>query len=175
MILTPTGNTRWRPGDPARLRPRTGMNGRPDPRNAVPAPRPGRPAGSAAGPAQPGPAVAWADATAVRDLLAGKWVLPVLEALDDMEPRRHNQLRRAISANASSISAKSLDDTLRHMVATGLVRRSVHPGNPPTVSYRLTPLAGSLLGPLASLGRWGTAHLRSPQPAGRRTRRGTAA
>jgi len=147
------------------------MNGRTDPRNTVPSPRADRAASTAAGTARPRAQVAWNDAAAVLGLLAGKWVLPVLEALDGGGPRRHNQLRRAIPAN---VSAKSLDDTLRKMETSGLVERSVHPGNPPTVSYRLTPLASSLLDPLASLGRWGSAHLRGPRPAGRGTRRPAA-
>jgi DNA-binding HxlR family transcriptional regulator len=143
------------------------MNGRPDPRNAgARGPRPGRAAGSSAGTARPDAGVAWSDAAAVLDLLAGKWVLPVLQVLDEGGPQRHNQLRRAIPAG---VSAKSLDDTLRRMEAAGLVERSVHPGNPPSVSYQLTPLASSLLDPLACLGCWGSAHLRKPRPAGRRT------
>ena len=133
------------------------VNGRPDPCNAVAqGPRAGRAAGTAAGTSRPHPEVAWSDAASVLDLLAGKWVLPVLRVLGEGGPRRHNQLRRTIPA---AVSAKSLDDTLRRMEASGLVERNVHPGNPPSVSYQLTPLGSALLDPLASLGRWGSAHL----------------
>ena len=111
--------------------------------------------------------VAWDEAAETLGLLAGKWILSVLRVLDRSGTRRHNQLRREIGAN---VSARSLDATLRRMEADGLVERRVDPGTPPAVSYRLTPLARSLLAPLGELGRWGVAHPRKPAARGRRPR-----
>jgi len=111
--------------------------------------------------------VAWGEAAGTLERLAGKWVLSVLRVLDGSGTRRHNQLRREIGAN---VSARSLDATLRRMEADGLVERKVDPGTPPAVSYRLTPLARSLLAPLGELGRWGVAHPRKPASRNRRPR-----
>ena len=123
--------------------------------------------GPARVPAPQRPDIAWDDAAGTVALLSGKWVLPVLRALNENGTLRHNQLHREIGANVSS---RSLDATLRRMEADGLAERRVHPGTPPTVSYRLTPLARSLLSPLAALGRWGSAHPQRPQSARRRPR-----
>lgn len=107
--------------------------------------------------------VAWDDAAETLALLSGKWVLAILRVLHEQGARRHNQLHRAIEGN---ITARSLDATLKRMGSDGLIERRVGPGTPPAVSYRLTPLGRSLLGPLAELGRWSAANPRGPLPQG---------
>jgi DNA-binding HxlR family transcriptional regulator len=47
-----------------------------------------------------------------------------------------------------------LTQTLRDLERDGLVTRRVFPTSPPSVEYSLTPLGGSLLGPLAGLVDW---------------------
>jgi DNA-binding HxlR family transcriptional regulator len=110
----------------------------------------------------PGPEVAWDHAEAALALVSGKWVLSVLQALQ-AGSLRHNQLHRRLGG---TVSARSLDGTLRRMEGTGLVDRRVHPGTPPAVSSELTALARSLVtGPLALLGRWHAARQRADDPA----------
>jgi DNA-binding HxlR family transcriptional regulator len=111
------------------------------------------------GPMPQRPGVAWDGAERTLALVSGKWVLRVFQALEAHGPLRHNQLLRELG---STVSARSLDATLRRMEDSGLVDRRVHPGSPPAVSYEMTRLARSLLGPLAALGRWGSAHPREP-------------
>lgn len=103
------------------------------------------------------PEVAWDEAERTLALVSGKWVLRIFQALEAHGPLRHNQLLRELGA---TVSARSLDATLRRMQDDGLVKRRVSPGSPPAVSYEMTSLARSLLGPLAALGRWGSAHPR---------------
>jgi DNA-binding HxlR family transcriptional regulator len=108
------------------------------------------------------PEVAWDHAGAALALVSGKWVLGVLQALQ-AGSLRHNELRRRLGG---TVSARSLDSTLRRMEGTGLVNRRVHPGSPPAVSYELTTLARSLVtGPLAMIGRWHAVHQRAGDPA----------
>jgi DNA-binding HxlR family transcriptional regulator len=107
--------------------------------------------------------VAWDEAELALALVSGKWVLRVLQVLDGRGSCRHNQLLRELGGK---VSARSLDATLRRMEKAGLVNRHVDPGSPPAVSYELTRLATSLIGPLATLGRWGLAHQRELRPRG---------
>jgi DNA-binding HxlR family transcriptional regulator len=91
----------------------------------------------------------WDDAQDVIDLVAHKWVLSVLRALQE-GPRRHNELLRALQG----IHPKVLSVTLHRMENAGLVRREVRADSPPGVYYGLTALAGSLVTVLAALAEW---------------------
>ena len=67
------------------------------------------------------------------DLLAGKWVLPILRTL---ETGAHRPVE--ISRHVRGISEKVLHGTLRRMRARGLITRTSYPGAPPIVEYSLT-------------------------------------
>ncbi|CNG70809.1 Putative transcriptional regulator [Mycobacterium tuberculosis] len=87
---------------------------------------------------------------AATDLFAHTWDPVVLAALRP-GPRRRRELRAAIGG----ISDKVLTDTLRRLLANGLVSRHPHAEAPPRVEYGLTALGQSLVdGPMEALGRW---------------------
>jgi DNA-binding HxlR family transcriptional regulator len=67
---------------------------------------------------------------------------------------RFNELRRALDG----ISQRMLTSTLRGLERDGLVKRTVHPTNPPQVDYALTPLGESLLEPVRVLAVWAQGH-----------------
>lgn len=87
------------------------------------------------------------------DLLFHTWNAVVLWALRD-GPRRPVELRERIGG----ISSKVLTETLRRLQSNGLVERRAHPGSPPRVDYRLTPLGRTLLAPIDAVGAWAFEH-----------------
>jgi DNA-binding HxlR family transcriptional regulator len=87
---------------------------------------------------------------AATDLLAHTWDPVVLAGLR-IGPRRRSELLDAVGG----LSDKVLTETLRRLLANGLVERDSHPAAPPRVEYRLSPLGTSLVdGPMRELGRW---------------------
>ncbi|MFH8464441.1 winged helix-turn-helix transcriptional regulator [Streptomyces sp. NPDC017991] len=91
---------------------------------------------------------------AAADLFAHTWDPVVLAALRS-GPCRRRDLRAAIGG----ISDKVLTDTVRRLLANGLVDRRARAEAPPRVEYALTTLGLSLVeGPMAALGRWVTEH-----------------
>ena len=86
-------------------------------------------------------------------LIGDKWPVMVVMALRD-QPRRFNELKRAIG----SISQQMLTRTLRALERDGMIARTVHPTVPPQVEYALTPLGLSLSMPIRELGDWTLAH-----------------
>ncbi|MCC6984327.1 MAG: helix-turn-helix transcriptional regulator [Bauldia sp.] len=82
-----------------------------------------------------------------------KWTIAVFGALRDGK-RRFGELQREVGA----ISERMLAVTLRNLERDGLVMRTVHPTIPPRVEYELTERGRSLLGELAAIGEWATAH-----------------
>lgn len=91
---------------------------------------------------------------AATDLLAHTWNPVVLAALQ-LGPRRRSELRAAIGG----ISDKMLTETLRRLLASGLISRHAHREAPPRVEYQLTALGQSLVdGPLKALGSWTLEH-----------------
>jgi DNA-binding HxlR family transcriptional regulator len=87
---------------------------------------------------------------AATDLFAHTWDPVVLAALGD-GPRRRHQLRSAIGG----VSDKVLTETLRRLLANGLVDRRRFAEAPPRVEYALTGLGESLVnGPMRALGKW---------------------
>ena len=95
------------------------------------------------------------------DRVGSKWVVMVLTVLaaaaagDDGPEVRFAELRRRMPG----VSQKMLAQTLRDLVADGLVARRVEPTVPPAVHYRLTPLGTSLAVPVAGLREWAEAHM----------------
>jgi DNA-binding HxlR family transcriptional regulator len=91
---------------------------------------------------------------AATDLFTHTWDPVVLAALRQGS-RRRRELRTAIGG----ISDKVLTDSLRRLLAAGLVERHAYAEAPPRVEYALTGLGQSLIeGPMMMLGRWAIEH-----------------
>jgi DNA-binding HxlR family transcriptional regulator len=91
---------------------------------------------------------------AALDLFAHTWDPVVLAALRG-EARRRRELREGIGG----MSDKVLTDSLRRLLAHGLISRHAYAEAPPRVEYRLTALGQSLVeGPMVALGHWTLAH-----------------
>ncbi|MGN9837482.1 winged helix-turn-helix transcriptional regulator [Nonomuraea sp. H19] len=87
---------------------------------------------------------------AATDLFAHMWDPVVLAALRP-GPRRRHELRATIGG----MSDKVLTETLRRLLAHGLIDRRTYSGGPPRVEYGLTLLGESLVnGPMKALGAW---------------------
>ncbi len=88
------------------------------------------------------------------DLIADKWTVLVVRALED-GPERYEALRRRIEG----ISKRMLTHTLRDLEQNGLVLRSVRATVPPHVEYSLTPLGDTLRSPIHALASWAEEHM----------------
>lgn len=88
------------------------------------------------------------------DLIADKWTVLIVRALED-GPERYEALRRRIDG----ISKRMLTHTLRELEHNGLVLRTVRQTVPPNVDYRLTPLGDTLLAPIHALASWAEQHM----------------
>jgi DNA-binding HxlR family transcriptional regulator len=97
---------------------------------------------------------------AVLDLIADKWTVLVLCALD-CDRVRFTELRRRVQG----ISQKMLTQTLRTMERNGLVTRTVYATVPPHVDYDLTPLGHTLADSVECLRRWAETHMTAVQEA----------
>jgi DNA-binding HxlR family transcriptional regulator len=82
-------------------------------------------------------------------LVASKWSLLVINALDD-GPARNGHLMRKVEG----ISQKMLTQTLRDLETTGIVKREDRGTVPPHVTYELTQLGKSLRQEVWSLVTW---------------------
>ena len=84
-------------------------------------------------------------------LVAGRWSVPVLEAMVlGGDPVRFRELQRRIGA----ISQKELSRQLQQFVHHGVVRRHEGEGPSRRVDYALTARGHALLGRIDALGRW---------------------
>lgn len=91
---------------------------------------------------------------AATDLFAHVWDPVVLAGLRT-GPRRRSELLGSVGG----LSDKVLTETLRRLLANGLIERRSFRAAPPRVEYRLSPLGASLVdGPMRELGRWITQH-----------------
>ncbi|HEX3792307.1 MAG TPA: helix-turn-helix domain-containing protein [Pseudonocardiaceae bacterium] len=91
---------------------------------------------------------------AATDLFTHTWDPVVLAGLRT-GPRRRVDLLGAVGG----LSDKVLTETLRRLLANGLIERRGYPAAPPRVEYRLTALGTSLVdGPMRELGRWALDH-----------------
>jgi DNA-binding HxlR family transcriptional regulator len=82
-------------------------------------------------------------------LLADKWTIPTLRSLARGK-KRTGELKRELSG----VSQKMLTQTLRKLVAQGLVAKKIYPVVPPMVEYSLTELGVSMNVPLTEMCRW---------------------
>lgn len=93
-------------------------------------------------------------ATLVADLLARRWVVPVVVALRE-GPRRRFQLEVLVSG----VSPKVLTETLRHLEAVGIVQRElVRVSDTVGAGYALTPRGHALNELITALAAWSSAH-----------------
>jgi DNA-binding HxlR family transcriptional regulator len=83
------------------------------------------------------------------DIIADKWTVLVVYALEGGS-MRYGEIRRRIDG----ISQKMLTHTLRQLERDGLVSRVVTPSVPPATHYSLTPLGVTLVGLLQTLKQW---------------------
>lgn len=88
-------------------------------------------------------------ATAVA-LIGGKWKLLILRNLNS-RPWRFNELQRDLDG----VSQKVLTDSLRQMIADGLVYRRDYHEMPPKVEYGLTNLGRQMLPIIDALADFG--------------------
>lgn len=89
----------------------------------------------------------------ILDRVGDKWSVLVVVLLG-RAPQRFSALRRAIDG----ISQRMLTTTVRSLERDGLVSRTVHPTNPPQVTYALTKLGRTLLAPVRVLATWAQGH-----------------
>jgi DNA-binding HxlR family transcriptional regulator len=82
-------------------------------------------------------------------LIAGRWVLPILQALEDRPLRR-----KALRDGVGSVSDKVLTETLRRMEADKLVFRTAIASVPVEVDYALTSFARTLWPVLSQMENW---------------------
>ena len=83
-------------------------------------------------------------------IIGNKWKLLILRNLL-MRPWRFNELQK----NLEGISQKVLTDSLRSMVADGIVVRTAYPEVPPRVEYSLSALGESMRPILDAMQAWG--------------------
>ena len=86
----------------------------------------------------------------VMAVLAEKWTLLIVTALEENGAMRTAEIRRCVDG----VSEKMLIQTLRKLESFGLVSRKSYPELPPRVEYRLTPLGKSLARLAGLFGRW---------------------
>lgn len=103
----------------------------------------------------------WTALANALELVGNKWVIIIVTLLGE-RTMRFAELRRAIGC----VSARSLTQSLRKLVAAGLVSRTHHAEVPPRVEYALTPFGRSLVEPVSHLLEWaGEHHLEVSSPA----------
>ncbi|MDO9380888.1 MAG: helix-turn-helix domain-containing protein [Nocardioidaceae bacterium] len=91
-------------------------------------------------------------------LLGKRWNGMILGILTG-GPATFSELRRAVGGISDSV----LSDRLSELGEAGLVDRTVDPGPPVSVGYRVTPAGAALLPVLEQLSSWAADHL--PRPA----------
>lgn len=99
-------------------------------------------------------------ARATLDLIADKWAILVLYALQE-GTLRFGELHRQVEG----ITQKMLIQTLRNLERDGLVGRKVYAVVPPKVEYYLTPLGDTLRELLLTICNWSYQHLQEVEAA----------
>ena len=84
------------------------------------------------------------------ELLADKWSMLIIVALDQKGTLRNSALKRALR----DISAKMLTQNLRKLESSGIVNRISYNEVPPRVEYELTELGQTLIAPIRALSDW---------------------
>ena len=90
-------------------------------------------------------------------LISGKYKMTILYTLMEFGDVRFNEMKRYIS----TVSDKTLSNSLRELEEDGLVHREVYPQIPPKVEYSLTETGRSLIPLLDGMCEWGDKHRRT--------------
>jgi DNA-binding HxlR family transcriptional regulator len=88
-------------------------------------------------------------------MIADKWSLLILWALQRDKKLRYGELQRTVKG----ISQKMLTQTLRELERNGLIKRTVYEVVPPQVEYELTELGKSLRATLSGVCNWAQKNL----------------
>ncbi|WP_018626750.1 winged helix-turn-helix transcriptional regulator [Niabella aurantiaca] len=86
-------------------------------------------------------------------VLGGKWKTCILDGINK-GMKRPSELHRAID----EASPRVINMQLRELEETGIVTKTVYPGLPLRVEYRLTGLGMSLLPIITLIDKWGIEH-----------------
>lgn len=87
------------------------------------------------------------------DLLSKKHALTIIWLLQQEEPRRFNDIKRALEINPVSLSQR-----LEELQAAGIVARRTFNETPPRVEYRLTQKGKDLIPLMDQLDVWARKH-----------------
>ena len=102
-------------------------------------------------------------AARVFELLGKRWSGLLVDLLLQ-RPARYSELARAVPG----LSERVLGERLRELEEAGLVERTVDPGPPIAVTYRLTPLGAELEPAMGALRDWASKLMATaPPPAPR--------
>jgi len=97
---------------------------------------------------------------AALDVLAKPWNGLVMAILEEAGPLRFSELRDRLE----TMGDRMLSARLKELEARGLVERTVAPGPPVKVSYRLSELGRGFGDVHRALGRWGEKLAAASQP-----------
>lgn len=89
------------------------------------------------------------------ELIRGRWKLLIVRSLR-AGPQRTGELVRALSG----VAKNRLNDNLRHLERSGIIRKRTFTGKVPRVDYGLTGLGRSLCPVIDSLHAWGVKNKR---------------
>lgn len=103
------------------------------------------------------------DADFTLDLICGRWKVPILRELH-CGPRRTGNLVRALEG----VSKNRLNDALRGLLRSGIIRRRVYSGKVPRVEYEVSALGKTLCPIVNDLHEWGVRNRRRVESAMRR-------
>ncbi|MET7477488.1 helix-turn-helix domain-containing protein [Streptomyces sp. NPDC005648] len=98
---------------------------------------------------------------AVLEVIASKWTMLVLVALENGRPMRFAELRRRLDG----VTPKVLTQTLRTLEREGLLNRTLYPTVPPRVEYQLTDLGRELGALLQTITDWSQTNITAIQSA----------
>ena len=87
-------------------------------------------------------------------LISGKYKMTILYTLMEFGTVRFNEMKRYIS----TVSDKTLSNSLRELERDGLVHREFYQQIPPRVEYSLTEAGRSLIPLLDGMCEWGDRH-----------------
>ena len=93
--------------------------------------------------------VSYCPIEAAMAVLGGRWPALLIYFLKD-GAKRFNELRR----DNPTVSHRMLSLELRKLEASGIVRRTEHPGYPRRVDYEMTPAGQRLLPLMDAIGDW---------------------
>jgi DNA-binding HxlR family transcriptional regulator len=91
------------------------------------------------------------------DLLSKRHAMTIVWLLQQAEPRRFNEIKRALDINPVTLTQR-----LGEMEAAGVVARKTFQTSPPKVEYRLTEKGRALVPLLDQLSAWAEKY---PQPS----------